>query len=394
VSSTGEFEAEHPEYRRCRLLSVEDAIRSGRLRALEVLSPGRAGSSPPPIFSNMLPFQFAYWGRAFFGASGDETVSREGQVQLARARDVHIVAPDVGVMLGNADLLDMYSQFIQAHRPESQFRRVDGHLFVRQGPSEHHKGVYFLGCTPSSLNYAHWVTESLPFWVTYAFRFKAQGVRLVLGEISKFHQEALELLGIGPDDIFSVGSGSVEFEELLFASPLSLWSPPSIVHDAAQEIVRRVGGYPRPESRQDRIFLSRKDVAERRLLNEDQAISRLADYRIRPVLCSELSFAEQVRMITSTSMVIGVHGAALGNILFCSRGAQILELFPEYCVQPHFRALAARAGLDYGFVQGTSFEYEDSRQSGNAWGQDFVIDIDVLVRAVQFLVDRERSRDD
>src|SRR5260370_15164935 len=96
-------------------------------------------------------------------------------------------------------------------------------------------------------------------------------------------------------------------------------------------------------------------------------------------------------MMASASIVIEIHGAALGNIVFCPSGTQVLELFPEYFVQAMFRPLAARAGLDYGFVPGTSFEYENSRREPNsAWDQDF--DTELLERAVKFLVARDSSR--
>ncbi|MCP6756632.1 glycosyltransferase family 61 protein, partial [Klebsiella pneumoniae] len=74
---------------------------------------------------------------------------------------------------------------------------------------------------------------------------------------------------------------------------------------------------------------------------------------------------------------------AMANIVFCRPGAAAVEIFPEYCVQPHFRALAHCAGLHFGMVQGTAFESEAPRNASRSWRTDFVIDLKVLGAAVE-----------
>jgi hypothetical protein len=63
----------------------------------------------------------------------------------------------------------------------------------------------------------------------------------------------------------------------------------------------------------------------------------------------------------------------------------------EFCVHPHYGNLPRRAALQYGFVQGTSFENEDSRTDNpaarmRAWNQDFVVDPELVERAAHWLI--------
>ena len=179
----------------------------------------------------------------------------------------------------------------------------------------------------------------------------------------------------------------VRFNDLSFTTAISLWSQTGLLSIAAEALIdhalartgdRAQAGQPAGKL----LYLSRQDATTRRLLHEPGLIKRLERLGFEVVLCSELTLEEQILLFQQAELVVGPHGAALVNLLFCQPGASALELFPEYCVQPHYRGLAAWRKLQYGHLVGTSFEHENSRVVQDSWGNDFVIDEDLVIDTV------------
>jgi capsular polysaccharide biosynthesis protein len=369
---------------KCRILSINGAIQENRVREITKISPDGTVPGGEFFVENYLPFSFGYFAHAFLGPAGLDRVTRAPCVSLLSCSRASVVARDAGVMVDDTGLLDVHTRFLRAHRSGCFFERVNGEVYLKEHATDRVSGTYFLGFTSEVHNYAHWMTETLPFLPYYANVLKPQGVRLVLGQIPKYYQGALALYGIDDSDIFHMPLKRIEFEQLLLCSPTSLWSPPMIVRETALDIVQKTSMADRGNKQRARIYLSRQDASRRRLLNENRLIKMLEckfDFAI--VRCSELSFVDQVRTLRNAEVVVGPHGAALANVIFCTAGASLLELFPEFCLQPEFRALAARAGARYGFLQGTTFEYEDSRETRSAWGSDFIIDISLVEKHLQ-----------
>src|SRR5579871_619516 len=76
-----------------------------------------------------------------------------------------------------------------------------------------------------------------------------------------------------------------------------------------------------------RFVLSRRTAADRRILNEDFLLKSLPpDFSI--VDTAQMQFVEQVVLFQQASVVIGIHGAGLANIVFGSK-LTVVELFPS-----------------------------------------------------------------
>lgn len=61
-----------------------------------------------------------------------------------------------------------------------------------------------------------------------------------------------------------------------------------------------------------------------------QAAAYEYNFDVRVVVFEDKSFAEQVRLMQSTGIVVGVHGANLMNAIFIPPLGSILEVFPRY----------------------------------------------------------------
>lgn len=62
------------------------------------------------------------------------------------------------------------------------------------------------------------------------------------------------------------------------------------------------------------------------------------------------TFAEQVAVMQDTDILVGVHGAGLGNIIFLRQQTPVIEVLPFAYYAGPFQSLAAAMYLDYTFV--------------------------------------------
>jgi Glycosyltransferase 61 len=96
-----------------------------------------------------------------------------------------------------------------------------------------------------------------------------------------------------------------------------------------------------------RLFVSRRDAAKRRVVNEDELLTALATLGFEVIVPGALTFGEQVAAFSSADVVVGPHGAGLANAIFMPRGSTIVELHHADSGLTHYERLAALVGLRY-----------------------------------------------
>jgi len=111
-----------------------------------------------------------------------------------------------------------------------------------------------------------------------------------------------------------------------------------------------------------RIYISRKSARFRRVLNEDEIVDLLKLYGFFVVMLENLAFTEQVDLFRNAEIVVGASGSGLANLVFCSVGTKVVELFPTSTADANFR-LSRSLNLDYYFLT-------DPESRLGTWGYD------------------------
>src|SRR6266436_4954051 len=78
-----------------------------------------------------------------------------------------------------------------------------------------------------------------------------------------------------------------------------------------------------------RIYIRRGNTRTRNLTNEAEVIAFLKKFDFVSVSMDGLTCEAQARLFASAETIIGVHGAALTNLLFASEGCKVVEMFPS-----------------------------------------------------------------
>ena len=93
-----------------------------------------------------------------------------------------------------------------------------------------------------------------------------------------------------------------------------------------------------------RIYLSREGCG-RDIQNKEGFYSLLNEYGFEVVECSKLQNPGPT--FSSAKIVLGVHGAALANVMFCQRGSSVIELCPIPHKLPMYMSMADASQMRY-----------------------------------------------
>jgi capsular polysaccharide biosynthesis protein len=126
-----------------------------------------------------------------------------------------------------------------------------------------------------------------------------------------------------------------------------------------------------------RVYISRGLASYRRVLNEAEVIQLLRRHGFEEISFEQLSMCEQAEYMASCEAVVAPHGAGLSNIVFCSPGTKVIEIFSPELVAGYFWKLSNQMDLDYYYILGEGPQAsltENYRQSWNARA-DILVDL-------------------
>jgi len=218
------------------------------------------------------------------------------------------------------------------------------------------KGTYssILHLDWAKSNIFHWLIDCLPR--LYALiRINEQNINLIYN--ANIDKKQLEMLNFFLNNRFkltSIGSNEVwMIERYIFPSFTSNNCSGYLSKEYLDFIKERIIiGYSIDVSdRNNRIYLSRKRVEKRKLLNEEVVFQLLQRYNFKRIYPDDLTFKEQVQIFNSAKIVISVHGAGLTNIIF-SENLKVIELHPPKKIKTHYFMLSKALKFKYRYIIG------------------------------------------
>ena len=261
--------------------------------------------------------------------------------------DGTIVTPDDRLLADVSIEIGVIPENIEHH---SIFRKIKLPKVTRTNET-----IAVLAAIGGCDNYFHWMFDILP-------RIHLLQKGGVISEVDKFlinklssgyQTETLEILGIPNSKLIqSHPSLHIEAKNLIIPSlPGITGSMTKWACDFLREsfLLERQTTH---DEKSERIYISRKNASYRRILNEVEVISILTSLGFLVVELEKLSVVEQAALMSSAEIVISSHGAGLTNLVFCSEGCKVIELFAPTHVNPCYRALCNLIGLEYWYLLG------------------------------------------
>lgn len=127
--------------------------------------------------------------------------------------------------------------------------------------------------------------------------------------------------------------------------------PHPCVTETFSVLKQRLGDQPSPHRR---IYISRSDTSQRRLVNEREIETALEERGFKIVSLTGMNLSEQISLFHNATDIVGPHGAGLTNVGFCQPGNRVLELQNPAHINWCMKKIAAISKLEYGHLMGES----------------------------------------
>lgn len=283
----------------------------------------------------------------------------ERPVRVARLRDVWVAKE--GLVFDHDGSL--YAQTVTQHSPaEVEQAHAAVLAAMGRGWKADADGPVLLCKKRGIGNYGHWLMEMLPKAHLVHSRLRDLDVRFLVADVPGRLRESmaysLALLGVDLARTIVADDTPRRFADLLvvdglsehggFMSPLTVGTADALARDVASQTT-------------ERLFITRKSMGFRRVVDEDALLERARSHGYTPVDPAEMPLPDQIALFKGASRIVGVMGAAMTNTVFAPPGARVVTLTPAGMPDTFFWFIATLRGHDYtefrcaqsGPVQGT-----------------------------------------
>ncbi len=247
-------------------------------------------------------------------------------------------------------VLDTNGQTLDDHTIGSEMlprHQSKGHLPVALG-----KRVCLLGARGGG-NYFHWMTDILPklgICVEAGIDLSSIDHFVLPIRRSSFQLKSLAHLGIAPERIYFTNEYSswISTDELLvpyLRNALGTTMQVSVPQYLQQSFLEKTD---KDLSIRRKLFVSRDSAtSEGRSIHNLEVVERFfMDQGYEIFYPERHSITEQAGAFSAASVVVGIHGAGMTNIVFCKKDTTIVEFYGEH-IAPCYWAISRLLGLNY-----------------------------------------------
>ena len=190
-----------------------------------------------------------------------------------------------------------------------------------------------------SLNYFHWLTEYLPrIYLLYLIFGDYLSTKITLASVGfkpkSFHIDSLSCFTDSPCQLMHYPTASNIPRSLLVHPPAPGWCATQYLRMMTSFIFSKLALDASCVSyfRNKIIFIMRGKTTKNNRDLSDSSLNQFLQFcnqnDIIPLDPSEYSFNQQISIFSCVNAVVGVHGAAFANQIFCSVNTKILEFVP------------------------------------------------------------------
>ncbi|MFD1564318.1 glycosyltransferase family 61 protein [Haloarchaeobius amylolyticus] len=204
--------------------------------------------------------------------------------------------------------------------------------------------------------YFHWVAETLTRLEGVERYTSKTGRRpkLIVGpELNSFQRQSLALLGYGEDDLINWRSAYCTVDRLVVPSMRREIDPPNpspFSHSWLRSQLRQQA-LDEVDTTQfsDRVYISRRDAASRRVSNDAEVNAMLERYDFESYELSDMCVQETIALFAQADCIVGPHGAGFTDLSY-TNDAAVVELMPRDRINGIYFMLAKQVGDWYGYL--------------------------------------------
>ncbi|NEQ69044.1 MAG: glycosyltransferase family 61 protein [Symploca sp. SIO2D2] len=233
-------------------------------------------------------------------------------------------------------------------------------------------------------NYWHWMIDLLPkikVVLDAGFDLNSFDNILIKWNQTRYQKETLETLGVDLSKLIEVAETDyIQLDELV--CPTFKTGQYECPGWAIQWLRNSIKPSEPSNDPGQYIFLSRENCDFRRLTNESEIFDKLEPLGFKKLMPDRLSVAEQAHIYSKAKMIIGPHGAAFTNSIFCNPETVLYEMLSPDYVDMSFWVTTQDLDLQH-YIHLSSSEESSKQSYKNARRQDFEISADQVASSAQ-----------
>jgi tetratricopeptide (TPR) repeat protein len=224
-------------------------------------------------------------------------------------------------------------------------------------PAEHVDGnVAFLSARWGGAAYFHWMFDVITRFdlLQRSGLIETIDKFVVNASDSSYQAETLDTLGIPEDKLLESRCNlHITADKLIV---------PSISYDGSGAVSKWKCEYlkktflnekqPLNKDYSERIYITRQQASYRRIVNDEEVIKYLEKFGFRSVKLETMSIAEQASCLAAAKVVVAPHGGGLTNLVFCSPGTKVIEIFSPLYVPHCYWMISNLCGLEHYYLIG------------------------------------------
>lgn len=180
----------------------------------------------------------------------------------------------------------------------------------------------------ANANYYHWFFDSLSKLYFYErfFKLKKSDFFLVPNNKYEYQKKSLRLMGI-KKVLNAYNIKHFKIKELITTNFTNFGENPplEVINFLKKKIMKKIN---LNKMSNNYIFLNRTGLSSlyRDIYNKKEIINFLNKKGFKIIDPSKLNLLSQIKLFNSARKIIGIHGAAFTNIIFCKKKTKIIEL--------------------------------------------------------------------
>lgn len=196
-----------------------------------------------------------------------------------------------------------------------------------------------------SEGFYHWFTDALPR-LALLHEFPTETKILVDGPLRAYQRESLQMLGLF-NRVRESSEIHLVLENYYFSSPPGMTgcTNPYSVKWLREQFLPHQSKIATPK----KFFIQRKGKT-RGIRNEQEVIDFFGSRDWAVVDLEELTLVEQISWFANADAIVGEHGAAFTNLLWCHPGCHVIELCADNFLNGCYEGISLCNQLRHGFV--------------------------------------------
>jgi capsular polysaccharide biosynthesis protein len=185
-------------------------------------------------------------------------------------------------------------------------------------------------------NYFHWLVDILPKIKIFSEKFSSKDLNyLYLPKLKQFQKISLNLLGYGKIKILDSKRFRHIEADILYAIEHP-WYFKGYVHKENYHLPKWIVQWLRSKflplkkkiKSKKNIFIDRSEskYSHMQFINNREIIEFFRKKNFMPYKVGKLSFQKQIYLFFNSNIIIGGHGAAFTNLIFCKPNTKIIEI--------------------------------------------------------------------